>query len=454
MYFSRLNSNGTENYRFTIVKIALPIILSSLISQVQMLIDRIFLGKLDVIYMSAVGNATAPMWTTISAIFALTTGTTILASQAIGKEDNTKALEFMASLFKYNNFLSIILFIFWALCPKLVYTAMGVSPEVMVYAVQYTVIYSPVFVVTGIGAGINSLLQVCSYTKPLVVTGIIRSLLNMVLDWLLIFGNCGFPAMGVAGAALATTIAEFAGGTVLILIVVKSKRLEHRPSIAQICSAKLRPFIDAIKMGFPSAAEDFAWNIGNLLLIRILNFISPVAAGVYTIVFGIEVIPVAIFGSLGNATLTLTGRETGKKDFVQLHKIVHTVMAWAIIVSFANLALYVLFPKPIMGLFTKDASIISMALVYITIIGIDLFPKSLNIIVGSGIRGFGDTKWMLYTQLFGTVFVVAVASLLVFVLKLGIAGVFAAVVCDEAVRCVINSLRFKRIGKVEPEKSK
>ena len=70
MYFSRLNSNGTENYRFTIVKIALPIILSSLISQVQMLIDRIFLGKLDVIYMSAVGNATAPMWTTISAIFA------------------------------------------------------------------------------------------------------------------------------------------------------------------------------------------------------------------------------------------------------------------------------------------------------------------------------------------------------------------------------------------------
>ena len=298
------------------------------------------------------------------------------------------------------------------------------------------------------------MLQVCSYTKPLVVTGIIRSLLNVVLDWLLIFGNCGFPAMGVAGAALATTIAEFAGGTVLILIVVKSKRLEHRPSIAQICSAKLRPFIDAIKMGFPSAAEDFAWNIGNLLLIRILNFISPVAAGVYTIVFGIEVIPVAIFGSLGNATLTLTGRETGKKDFVQLHKIVHTVMAWAIIVSFANLALYVLFPKPIMGLFTKDASIISMALVYITIIGIDLFPKSLNIIVGSGIRGFGDTKWMLYTQLFGTVFVVAVASLLVFVLKLGIAGVFAAVVCDEAVRCVINSLRFKRIGKVEPEKSK
>lgn len=435
-----------ENYRFTIVKIALPIMLSSLISQLQMLIDRIFLGRLDVIFMSAVGNATVPMWTTMSALFSLTTGATILASQAIGEGKNEKAVDYMASLFKFSNVISLALFLFWTFCPRLVFQAMGVAPEVIGAAVQYTVLYAPVFILTGIGASVNSLMQICSYTKPLLVTGVLRSALNVFLDWALIFGRCGFPEMGVRGAALATTAAEFAGGAVLAVIVIRSRRLEFRPALHQIAKAKFSFYAESVKLGLPTASEDFAWNFGNLLLVRILNAISSVAAGIYTIVFSIEIIPVVIFGALGDATLTLTGKETGRKDFVQFHKIVRTVVFWSVCVSALCLLLFVIFPHSIMSLFTKDAAIIASSLVYLAIVGVDLFPKSLNIVIGSGIRGYGDTKWMLFTQLFGTVFVVSVANLFVFGLKLGIAGVFAAVVFDETVRCTVNSVRFRRIG--------
>lgn len=421
--------------------------LSSLISQLQMLIDRIFLGRLDVIFMSAVGNATVPMWATMSALFALTTGATILASQAIGEGKNERAVDYMASLFKFNNLISAALFFFWTFCPHLVFKAMGVAPEVIGAAVQYTVIYAPVFVLTGIGASVNSLLQICSYTKPLLVTGILRSALNVFLDWTMIFGRCGFPEMGVRGAALATTVSECIGGAVLAVIVVRSRRLEFRPSLRHVLSAKLKFYAESVKLGIPTASEDFAWNFGNMLLVRILNAISSVAAGIYTIVFSIEIIPVVIFGALGNATLTLTGKETGRKDFDQFHRIVRTVIFWSVCVSALCLVLFVAFPRSIMSLFTKDAAIIASSLVYLAIVGVDLFPKSLNIVVGSGIRGYGDTKWMLFTQLFGTVFVVSVANFFVFALKLGIAGVFAAVVFDEAVRCTVNFIRFRRIGK-------
>ena len=64
--------------------IAVPLMLSNVISQVQMLIDRIFLGQMNTYYMSALGNVTAPMWTTMSFCFTLATGASIIISQNVG----------------------------------------------------------------------------------------------------------------------------------------------------------------------------------------------------------------------------------------------------------------------------------------------------------------------------------------------------------------------------------
>lgn len=434
-----------SNYKKDLIKIALPIMLSNLIAQFQMLIDRIFLGRLDVIYMSAVGNATTPMWTTMSMVFTIATGSTILISQAIGAGNKEKVIEYSASTFKFNNVAAIILFIFWTFCSPIVYKAMGVADSVIQASIDYTVLYAPIFLITGLGSSINVLLQTSGYTRPLVISGIIRAGLNIFLDWALIFGNCGFPEMGVKGAALATTIAEYIGGFVLIFAVIKKQDLISKPTMKQIIQAKPLPFLQGLKLGIPSAAEDFAWNFGNIMLIRILNTISATAAGVYTIVFGIEVIPVCVFGALGQATLTLAGRETGKGDLKQMKKIVVTSFFWSMGIATFCLGIFMLFPKQIMSLFTQDKTIVAAAVTYLAIVSINLFPKSGNIIVGSGIRGYGNTKWMLGTQLFGTCFITGIAALFVFGFKTGITGVFLAVLSDEFVRCIINALKLKKI---------
>ena len=71
-------------YKNKLLRIFLPIMLSNLISQIQMFIDRIFLGRMNILYMSAVGNATAPVWTTMSFIFSLSMGASILISHSVG----------------------------------------------------------------------------------------------------------------------------------------------------------------------------------------------------------------------------------------------------------------------------------------------------------------------------------------------------------------------------------
>ncbi|MCR4713667.1 MAG: MATE family efflux transporter [Treponemataceae bacterium] len=433
-------------YKNKLVKIFVPIMLSNLISQIQMFIDRIFLGRMDILYMSAVGNATAPVWTTMSFVFSLSMGASILISQAVGEKNIEKAKQYAASMVKFHNVIPVLLFLFWMFCSPLVFTLMGVSPTVMDLCVTYTRIYSPVFLIIGLGASYSVVFQTSNYTKPLVTYGIIRSVLNIILDYLLIFGKFGFPRMEIAGAALGTTIAEYVGAFYMLYVTIaKRKKFFTSPGLKQILHAEIMPYLRSIKLGVNTALEDLLWNAGNLCIIRILNTISETAAGIYSMVFTVEVIFVVIIGSIGSGTLTLTGEATGAKDFKLYRNIVKTSIKWSFLVAAFALIFISIFPRLTLSLFTTDEAVIEMSVIYIILVAVNLFGKSGNIIVGNGIRGYGNTKWMLFTQIFGTVMVVGLAALFVFVFKLGIIGVFVAVLCDEAIRAVINFIRFLRI---------
>lgn len=435
-----------NEYKNKLVKIFVPIMLSNLISQIQMFIDRIFLGRMNILYMSAVGNATAPVWTTMSFIFSLSMGASILISQSVGEKDLEKAKNYAASLIKFHNLVPILMFLFWTFCSPLVFKLMGVSENVMDLCVKYTRIYAPVFLILGLGASYSVVFQTSNYTKPLVAYGAIRSVLNIILDYLLIFGKFGFPRMEIAGAALGTTIAEYAGGIYLFYVVIKKKdKFFTSPDFKRILKASLEPYLRSIKLGLPTACEDLLWNAGNLCIIRILNSINEMAAGIYSMVFTVEIIFVVVIGALGSGTLTLTGEATGAKDHKLYRNVVKTSIKWSFMVAASALIFVSLFPRLTLSLFTTDMEVIEMSVIFIILVAANLFGKSGNIILGSGIRGYGDTKWMLFTQGLGTVGVVGIAALCVFGFKLGMLGVFVAVLVDEAVRALINLVRFLKI---------
>ena len=244
-------------YKNKLVKIFVPIMLSNLISQIQMFIDRIFLGRMDILYMSAVGNATAPVWTTMSFVYSLSMGASILISQAVGEKDIEKSKQYAASMVKFHNVIPVLLFLFWMFCSPLVFRLMGVSPTVMDLCVTYTRLYSPVFLIIGLGASYSVVFQTSNYTKPLVTYGIIRSVLNIILDYLLIFGKFGFPRMEIAGAALGTTIAEYIGAFYLMYVTIaKRKKFFTSPGLKQILRAEIMPYLRSIKLGVNTALED------------------------------------------------------------------------------------------------------------------------------------------------------------------------------------------------------
>lgn len=439
-------------YIHPLFRIALPIMISNIISQIQMLIDRLFLARLGDIYMSALSNITAPMWTTMSFVFALSMGASILISQSIGAGKQERIGAYAGALWKWHNLFGIFLFLVWFFFAEAIFRSMGVSENVMRMCLTYTRIYSPVFLICPLGVASMVTFQTSNYTKPLVYQGIIRSGLNIILDWALIFGHLGFPAMGIAGAALATMIAEFAGGLALFAVICTKKDLVSMPRFTQILHAKFSDYFKGCRLGINTAMEDLMWNFGNLLLIRILNSINEMAAGIYSVVFSIELLAVVLISSVGNGTMTLAGEARGRGDSRQFRGVTEVAYLVCAIASALMVGLCIAIPKQIVGLFIGDPILIASAVVYMWMMGLNLFSKSANIIFGYAIRGYGNPRWMFLTQVFGTVFVVALSALFVYGFRWAVLGVFIAVITDEAIRAVVNFCKYLSICNFDREK--
>ena len=243
-------------------------------------------------------------------------------------------------------------------------------------------------------------------------------------------------------------IAEYLGALYITYVFLTNKNLVTRPSLKGTLKAKLSTYLTSAKLGVNTALEDFAWNIGNLCLIRILNTINEFAAGIYSIIFGVEILAIVIVGAIGSSTMTLTSEASGRKDLAQYKGVCICAYGLCAIVAVVMIILSIIIPEQIVALFTKDNSVIATSSIYLLIVGINLFSKSANIIIGNGIRGSGNTKWMLYTQILGTIGIVIVAAFFVYICRLGITGVFLAVLVDEAVRAVINLGKYLRIVKM------
>lgn len=140
--------------------------------------------------------------------------------------------------------------------------------------------------------------------------------------------------------------------------------------------------------------------------------------------------------------MTLVGHKTGEENMRQAISVGFTCMKYALIICSVFAVLFIAIPKEILSLFTNDNTLIEYAAPFFMIVSLTMFPKSINNIIGLGIQGMGDTKWMFYGQIFGTVLVVSLSYVLIFVAKLGMIGIFITFFIDETIRSIINLLRF------------
>lgn len=399
--------------------IALPIILQSTVGYVMVFTDQAFLGQYRLDSLSSLSNATGPYFMLLSFFMALGAGSTILISQALGANRPRRAARIAEAGFFWHTVVCLGYLVFWLTAAPGLLWLIGARGEILDNAVAYVRILALSFLWTGPATAAAAVFQGQGLTAPLMASALLKSLLNILLDWLLIFGQWGLPQLGVAGAALATTLSDLAG-TILLFVL-----LSRRNSLGLKLTHFFRPhrgyYPQILRIGLPNGLEYSLWAAGFAgFLTTLTNF------------------TVNIYWGLAVAAMTLAGKATGARDPAAAARWGNLATGLSLAVCVAAGSLYLAFPQAILGLVSRDQGFLSLFQSFLWLIVATTFPKAINIVVGAAIRGTGNTKWMLGTQVFGTAFVIGASWGLIFGWQLGLFGLVLTNFLDEAIRAVLN----------------
>ena len=425
-----------------ILALALPLILQQLCLQLQVWIDRAMLGHVNTEFFSAIGNTSVPYYMVTSMITAICGGTAILTAQGIGAGDEPQVRRVGESSLFGSSLLSFGSYLFFFFCSEGLFRLMGIQSPILEYCIRYMRILSLSLLILGPAASAQAVLQGFGLTKIIMIAGITGNLLNILLDWVLIFGHWGFPALEIAGAAWATVIANLVSSVIAVWYVFGSHKMPIRLQLSPQFSRHLRNYRKVLRLGIPSGLEFFLWNMGNMILVSFLNRLDPMHAGIYTLVFSIETVPLLIYMGLSNAGLTLVGQQTGARSPRQAKQTGFICLSFALVICVITAVIFSRFPEPLLRLFTDDLPTLNTATPYLRFVAWILFPKAVNNVIGLCIRGTGDTRWMLFTQIFGTVFMVAAGYYFILLSDFGLLGIFITLLADETLRGIANLGRF------------
>lgn len=428
-----------KNQSKTILKLALPIVIQEAIFQIQGIVDKLFLGKIDFSFISVIGNVTYPLNITYAIIIAICTGVTI----SIGKNYKEKEIvsRFTTVALKYNLIFGFLIFLLWKCFSGSIFGLIDVNSDLLPMCIDYMYYISFYLILCGVDTSLQSLSQGLGATYPILYSSIVKVIVNVFLDWLFICQPFGIPCFGIKGAAIATSIANSIGTLYLLwylLIhkkVIKLNRASSFKEDMQDCKKILR-------LGLPTSIESLFWYVGSFTVTKFLNMINENEIGIYSLVTSIEMILYIFCTAFGTTTLILVSQRMNEAKSSEVRNVFWDCLKLNIVIVVSMSIIFFIFRVQVLGLFTNDKSIIMQASNYLIIMFITLIPKTLNVIIGNSIRAMGDVKWMLATQIFGTIITIVFSYILVFNLNIRTLGIFLTFFIDEFVRACINYARF------------
>ena len=287
-------------------------------------------------------------------------------------------------------------------------------------------------------------LQALPRMGPILVTIALANLLNVLLDWMFIYGHLGAPAMGVAGAAIASSIGRWALPAMLLLRAWRDLRPALLPP--RRAALDVAPMWRTLRLGAPigmqAMLEYAAFGVVALLLGRI----STTAVAAHQVAINLASLTFMVPLGVGQAGAVLVGHAIGSRDQERARGAARAAVAFGVgFMAFAAAA-FLLLPAPLARLYTEDVATIALAASLLPVAGVfQLFDGTQAVAIGI-LRGAGDTRVPMLTNLGGYwLFGLPLSLLLGFRTSLGPVGLWWGLAAALGVVAVILALRTWRL---------
>ncbi len=392
-------SDYTKEFKYN-TKLATPVILGMLGHQLVALVDNIMVGQLGTAELAAVSLGNSFMFIAMSVGIGFSTAITPLVAEADGEGNREKG----KSSFKHGLFLCIVLglvlFAAVMFAKPLMYI-MKQPPEVVDLAMPYLTLVAASLVPLIIFQGFKQFSDGLSMTHFPMYATIVANLVNVLLNYMFIFGKWGAPELGVVGAAIGTLVSRVV--MVLYLWYLLSRKEKSRFFVTNIkiftlSKAMLKKLLN---LGFPSAMQMFfevAIFTSAIWLSGILGK-NPQAANQIALNLASMTFMVAMGFSV--AAMIRVGNQKGLKNFRELRRVAISIVLLTSILSLVFAVFFILFngelPKIFLDYnsvidFADNQEVVFLAAQLLIIAAIFQFTDALQVVALGALRGMQDVK--------------------------------------------------------------
>lgn len=432
------------NFYRKLLTLAIPIMIQQFIQAALNLVDTMMIGRLGAKEIAAVGIANQVFFIIMMIVFGINSGISVYIAQFFGRMDTKNIRKTMGVSLSFAFVIGVFFCLIAISYPRQIMRLFINDPEVIAFGVDYLRIVAFSYVFLAVSSSFHVASRGIGKTViPMVVSALALSL-NTILNYGLIFGNFGFTALGVEGAAIATLIARIFEFFLMILYIYGSKSL-LAASIKDLLSYNISFVKKIFDKAGPVLMNEIFWSLGTVMYMWSIGKINADAVASYQITISVYRFYEVIFVGLASGVGVMIGNSIGGNKEEDAIMIAHKGVKLSSIASIGvSLLMWFLAPNIIANFNVGETAVYdSMNLFKIYCVYGVFRVFNLMMIVGI-LRGGGDTKFAMVTETCSVWLVgVPLGIISAVLLKLPVVLVVWLISTEEIIKAIINMFRLK-----------
>lgn len=437
--------NGKDNFFATVCNLAIPVALQSMLQASFSIIDQIMIGQLGTVNVAAVGFAGkfSSVFSVVAAAIGAVAG--IMISQYMGQKNRW---EIRRSFYVNLILATMIALGFTVACIGFPKHMMGLyTKDALTLAVSadYLRIIGGTFLPIA-GATLLSTMFRCMEKAGLpLYASVISAITNTGLNFILIFGKWGFPAMGVKGAAVATLFSQWLNFLAMFVMFIK-----YGDSFQYLQNAKQNAsrfnWKQYLNMLLPVLVCEFLWSLGENVYAAIYGHMGTDASAAMTLINPVQGLMIGALCGLSQAAGVIIGKMLGSNEYDKAYQASKKLILYGFVGSAVLSGLIVFARGLYVELYQVEETVKQLTQQILFAYAMIAPFKVFNMIVGGGIiRSGGRTKYVMMIDIIGTWLLgVPLGLLSAFVLELSIPYVYFILSLEECVRFGISLVVLRR----------
>ncbi len=426
-----------------VVRIAWPSFVELTLTQLASMVDLMMVGQLGPWALTSVGLTTQPKFLMMTMFMAMNVGATALVARHKGAGESDKANTILRQSLLLTFVLAAAASVAGFLFSKQMVQFMGASDaETLAGGTVYLQIQMAGLLTVALTSTITAALRGAGDSRTAMIYNLIANLVNVVFNYLLIYGNLGFPKMGVAGASLATVIGQLVAMILAFRAAMSGKKYLHLRF-----RDGFRPELKALKsifnIGIPAMVEQFVMRAGVIIYSKTVASLGTVAFATHQVCMNIQAMSFMNGQAFAVSATSLVGQSLGKKRFDMAQAYSRHTRRIGMAVSILLGVCFFLFGKPIVALYSSDATVIRQGAIILMFVALIQPFQSSQFILTGALRGAGDTKATAAIMFITTLLVrPGLALITINLLGWGLYGAWVAMVADQLLRSWLILLRY------------